>query len=211
MGKKIIKIDDWNWKLKYIFHQYKSSISIDNIDTNKMVVSNIVFFGKNKIKYFIGYKDVEKNRSLWYSFQKWANIGMILIKPNYYFFFIKDEKLLEKYNEIWKNVTHIIKETFDSEPAYNEKYVKTKIKSDNEKIYTNFHNNKIPTEGSQCICLSVILIDSFYRKDYPQALLEECKYNVKKKMSKFFNDDIEISSDDSDREKSDEENSNEKN
>ena len=30
-------------------------------------------------------------------------------------------------------------------------------------------------------------------------------------MSKFFNDDIEISSDDSDREKSDEENSNEKN
>ena len=25
-----------------------------------MVVSNIVFFGKNKIKYFIGYKDVEK-------------------------------------------------------------------------------------------------------------------------------------------------------
>ena len=64
MDKKIIKIDDWNWKLKYIFHQYKSSVSIDNIDTNKMVVSNIVFFGKNEIKYFIGYKDVEKNRSL---------------------------------------------------------------------------------------------------------------------------------------------------
>ena len=25
---------------------------------------------------------------------------------------------------------------------------------------TNFHNNKIPKEGSQCICLSVILLDS---------------------------------------------------
>ena len=44
-----------------------------------------------------------------------------------------------------------------------------------EKINTNFHNNKISKEGSQRICLSVILIDSVYRKDegyYPQAFLE---------------------------------------
>ena len=27
---------------------------------------------------------------------------------------------------------------------------------------TNFHNNKNPKEGSQCICLSVILIDCFF-------------------------------------------------
>ena len=36
-------------------------------------------------------------------------------------------------------------------------------------------NNKIPKEGSQCICLSVILIDSVYRKDkhyYPKVFLE---------------------------------------
>ena len=30
---------------------------------------------------------------------------------------------------------------------------------------TNFHNNKISSEGSKCICLSVILIDSVYTKD----------------------------------------------
>ena len=29
---------------------------------------------------------------------------------------------------------------------------------------TNFHNNKIPKEGSQCARLSVILIDSVYKK-----------------------------------------------
>ena len=46
-----------------------------------------------------------------------------------------------------------------SEP-YNEKYLKGKTKSYNEKTNTNFHNNKISKEGSQCICLSVILIDS---------------------------------------------------
>ena len=80
-------------------------------------------------------------------------------------FLIKDEKLLEKYNEIWKKVSNIIKKEFDSKPVRNEKYIKPKIKSYNGKINTNFHNNKIPKEGSQCICLSVILIDSVYKKD----------------------------------------------
>ena len=67
---------------------------------------------------------------------------------------------------------------------------------------------KIPNENSQCIFLSVILIDSVY----PQVFLEKCKYFVKKKkISKLITDDIEISFDDSDRENSDEENSNEEN
>ena len=44
-----------------------------------------------------------------------------------------------------------------------KKYLKTQIKSFNEKVNTNFHNNKIPKEWSQCIFLSVIFIDSVYR------------------------------------------------
>ena len=43
-------------------------------------------------------------------------------------FLIKDEKLLEKYNEIWRNISSIIKKEFGSNPVYNEKYLKTKIK-----------------------------------------------------------------------------------
>ena len=73
---------------------------------------------------------------------------------------------------------------FDSEPVYNEKYLKAKIKSHDGKIKTNFHNNKIPKEGSQFICLSVILIDSIFRTGrnyYPQGFLEECKYAIKEK------------------------------
>ena len=79
-----------------------------------------------------------------------------------YVFLIKDEKLLEKYNEIFSN---IVKKEFDSEPVYNEKCLKTKIKSFNGKINTNFHYNKIPREGSQYIFLSIMFIDSFYKKD----------------------------------------------
>ena len=55
-------------------------------------------------------------------------------------FLIKDDELLEKYNEIWKKVKNIIKKEFvNSEPVCNEKYLKAKIKPYNGKTSTNFH------------------------------------------------------------------------
>ena len=75
------------------------------------------------------------------------------------------------------------------------KYLKAKIKSYNGKINTNFHDNKIPKEGSQFICLSVILVDSVFRTGkncYPPVFLEECKHVVKeKKIHKYIIDDID--------------------
>ena len=59
-------------------------------------------------------------------------------------FLVKDEKLLEKYNEISKKVSNIIKKEFDSEPVYNEKHLKTKIEYCNGRINKNFLNNEIP-------------------------------------------------------------------
>ena len=44
-----------------------------------------------------------------------------------------------------------------------KKYQKTKLKSYNGKISTNFKDNWIPKEGSDCICLSVILIDFVFK------------------------------------------------
>ena len=66
---------------------------------------------------------------------------------------------------------------------YNEKYLKDKINFYNGKISTNFHNNKMPRQGSQCICLSVILIDSVFRtgKNYYRRVFLECKNDVKEK------------------------------
>ena len=120
-------------------------------------------------------------------------------EPKYLSFFIKDDELLEKYNEIWENVKNNIEEEFDSQPVYNKKYVKAKIKSYNGKINTDLHNNKIPKGGSQ-------FLNSIFRTDknyHPQVFLEECKYVVKgKQMFEYVTNDIEISSDDSDREDS---------
>ena len=122
-------------------------------------------------------------------------------------FLIKDEK----YNEIAEKVYNSIKKEFESEPAYNEKYLKTEIEPYQGKISTNFPSDKIQKQGSQYICLSVIFIDSVHRTGkncYPQVFLEECKYVVKEKMMPGqINVTIETSSDDSDEENFDEENS----
>ena len=91
--------------------------------------------------------------------------------------------MLGKYNDIWDKVSHAVKKEFDSEPVYNEKYLRTKIKSYEGKISSNFFWDKILKEGSHCICLSVILINSVFitSKNYLQVFLEECKYILTEK------------------------------
>ena len=109
------------------------------------------------------------------------------MKLNIYLFLIKDGELLEKYNEIWEKVKNNIKKGFDSDVVQNEKYLKAQIKSYNGKINTNFHNNKIPKEGSQFICLSVTLTVFRRGKNYsPQVFLGECKFVVKEVYARVY-------------------------
>ena len=70
-------------------------------------------------------------------------------ETKYMSFLIKDEELFEKYNKTWEKVKNSLKKDFDSEPVYNKKYLKAKIKSYKGKINTVFYNNKIKNEGSQ--------------------------------------------------------------
>ena len=65
---------------------------------------------------------------------------------------------------------------------------------------TNFQGKKVPKENASCKCLSLIMLDSIVKakkKYYPQTLLDECKYEIKKtKMESFINDKFEPSSSD---------------
>ena len=129
-----------------------------------MVVSNRVSFAKNEFRYFIGYKDAENVRPLCILLTKMSAYRKGFNKTKYISFFIKDDELLEKYNEIWEKVKIIIKKEFDSEPIYNEKYLKTRIKSYNEKINTNLDNNKIPKESSHFLYIFKWLINIIKKK-----------------------------------------------
>ena len=68
-------------------------------------------------------------------YQKWkTNILLILIcrrecdETKCFFFLVKDFELLDEQNEIWGKGKNNLRKEFDSEPVYNEKYLKaTKI------------------------------------------------------------------------------------
>ena len=56
-----------------------------------------------------------------------------------------------------------IKKELDSEPIYDKKFLKTKIRSYGDEA-TDFCDKKMPKAGSDYICLAVIIIDCVLKK-----------------------------------------------
>ena len=98
---------------------------------------------------------------------------------------VNDKEILEKYTDIWNKIKSLIKKELNSGLVYNDKYIKTKIKIYNDKVYTNFQHNKIPKDNEYRVRLSVISLDSIFvnsdKEYYPQIFLGECKYAIKTK------------------------------
>ena len=49
-----------------------------------------------------------------------------------------NDKKLKKYTEICNKIKNLFKKEFNGEPVYSDKYIKTKIKIYNNRVYTNF-------------------------------------------------------------------------
>ena len=100
-------------------------------------------------------------------------------------FKVINQEVLKKYTKIWEKISSLIGKEFDSEPVSgdNNKYINTKIKSYGDKINANFQGKEIPKENASYKSLSLTMIDSVIRVNkryYSQALLGECKYEIKK-------------------------------
>ena len=182
---------------KKTFYSSKEAILLDSIDLSKIVVSSR---WKLKYKYFCGYLN---------------NDGIIkplcVILPQLngyikYFddggknmsFVTDDEKVYEKYDEIWNVVKSLLKLKFAVSPIRNDKYILAKLKIFKKKNLTTFSNNIVPIEKNHYICIPAIDIDSVLKIDkkaYPQAYLEECKYKLKKRKLVSFIDSEIIDSD----------------
>ena len=52
--------------------------------------------------------------------------------------------LIKKYNTIWDKVSADIEKEFDSEPGYNNNFLKTKIKFHGKEV-TDFYDKKFQT------------------------------------------------------------------
>ena len=100
-------------------------------------------------------------------------------------FVTNDEKIYEKYNEIWDVIRKPLKIDFTVNPIRDDIYLVAKLKLFRKINRTTFNdNNYIPMERNHYICIPVIDIDSVLKIDkraYPQAYLEQCKYKLKKR------------------------------
>ena len=113
-------------------------------------------------------------------------------KLNGCIFLIKDNDLLEIYNTIWDKVSA------DLEPVYDKEYLKTKIKSNSDKV-TNFFKRKIPKVDFNHTSLAAISLNFVLKKDenyYSRGILKECKYIEKKAIRHISDDFSDFSSDD---------------
>ena len=119
-------------------------------------------------------------------------------------FVTDDKKVYEKYDEIWNVVKSLLKLKFAASPIRDDKdkYILAKLKIFKKNNITTFNNNNIvPMDKNHYICIPAIVIDSvlkIYKRVYPQAYLEECKYKLKKRKLVSFIDSEIIDDDNSD-------------
>ena len=202
MNGKSINFEDKKIS-KSVFYKNKKLFNIYDIDVNKILASKEESYGtKNSLKYFIGYNDDDVIRPLCIKLLQMIGYVKIFDSNKTISFKADDNKLLKKYNRISEIISNLLNIEFDSEPVYgdNDKYIKTKIKMYEDRVNTNFQGKKVPKEDASYNCLSLFVLDSVIRiskKYYPQTLLEECKYVIRKnKMENLINHDLDLSSSD---------------
>ena len=176
---------------KKTFYSSKEAILLDSVDLSKIVVSSRWTLNDTTYKYFCGYLNNDFIKPL----------CVILPQMNGYIkyfddggknmsFVTDDEKVYEKYDEIWNVVKNLLKLKFAVSSIRNDKYILGKLKIFKKKNLTTF-DNIVPIEKNHYIRIPAIDIDSVLKIDkkaYPQAYLEECKYKLKKRKIVSFTD-----------------------
>ena len=139
MRKKLVfKIKNNSYtKDKYYFQKDKKPININEVDTEKIVLSNKTPHDEQSTKkYYIAYLSGGL-RPLLHIITK--NIKLYTDRMNV---LANDNELL-KYIEIWNKIEALFNKKFNKKglhnrPVYNNEYIKTKISPYN----ANFHGNK---------------------------------------------------------------------
>ena len=73
---------------------------------------------------------------------------------------IEDEKLLEKYKTIWIKIEDLKNSKLRALLAFDDGYIKTKIRTCGDKVYANFCGLNGPKDDIECESFTVISIDS---------------------------------------------------
>ena len=121
-------------------------------------------YSDDNFKYFIGYKEGKTVKSLCIILLQMT--GCIKYFENggkNISFVVKNDDVLDKYNEILDNIKETLTIKFHNVPAYDEKYIKTKVREFNDVIKTSFLSNEMPKENEHYTCIGCVTNDSVMR------------------------------------------------
>ena len=94
---------------------------------------------------------------------------------------VDDEKLLEICKTISTKIEYLKRIELSALPGYDDRYVKTKIRTYGDKVYTNFRSLNVPEDGVEYESFIVISVDSLLAYDnkyYLQVYLDNCVYKI---------------------------------
>ena len=146
------------------FHRSKKPIDLLPVDSDQIVVSHKFKHNDEGFKYFIGYLKGEIIKPLCIILPQMS--GYIKYFENggkSMSFLIKDDEVWDKYDKIWDVIKDKLGIKFHSEPVYEYKYLKAKVREFDGVIKTNFLGNGMPKENMYYTCITCITIDSVLR------------------------------------------------
>ena len=198
MGEIMLEFDNIRVNKKE-FHKSKQPIDLTSVNGDQIVVSDKFKHSDEGFKYFIGYQEDEIVKPLCIILPQMS--GYIKYFENggkNMSFLIKDDEVWDKYDKIWDVIKNKLNIKFHSEPVYEYKYLKAKVREFDGVIKTNVLGNDMPKENMHYTCMACITIDSvtkIEKKNYPQVYLEECKYKIRKiQISRFINTELDSDS-----------------
>ena len=154
MREKTLKFN--NVRLyKKEFHKSKEPFDLLSVNVDQIVVSDKFKHNHEGFKYFTGYQEGEIVKALCIVLPQMS--GYIKYFENggkSMSFLIKDDEAWEKCDNIWDAIKNKSGIKFHSEPIYEQKYLKAKVREFDGMIKTNVLGNGVPKK----ICIILVLL-----------------------------------------------------
>ena len=122
------------------FYASKRPIKIWDLIVDNLIISKLVK-AKTNSKYLIGYLDKAIRPLVLKMPEMSGYVKTFKVKEGnnkLTSFCIDDQKLLEKYKAIWMKIEDLKNIKLNALPVYDDRYIKNKIRTYGDKVYTNF-------------------------------------------------------------------------
>ena len=156
------------------FHKSKQAIYLHKVEISEIVISDD-FKLDDGVKNFIGYKNGETVKSLCIILSQMSEFIKYFEKnnSNNKKTFLSDDDddddddddVILKYNKSGKNFQKLLSAEFYSQPVYNEKCIKTRVKTFEDKAIIKFTGNEIAEGNTHYSCIAAICVDSAIKSE----------------------------------------------